>query len=423
MNYKETLNYIHSLGAFSHKASLERITAACEKLGNPQNDFKSIHIAGTNGKGSTCAFVTSALMAAGYKVGAFVSPFITDFCERIQINGKYITHDDLCRLSQKVIDTGVALTEFEFITAVGFLYFSENKIGVAVLETGLGGRFDATNAIPKPLVSVITKIGLDHTAVLGDTLSQIAEEKCGIIKADNVVTSHNQPTDALSVIKNHAPNAIIPDVADLKDVKRSVLGNSFIYKDMCYETSLGGDYQIENALIAIETLKNCGLPINETDIKTGLKNAFIPARFEVVSRNPLIVIDGAHNPDGANALRSVLKDYKNVTAIIGVMRDKNYKEVLSKTLPLCENVICVSPNVHRSLSVEKLAQAAHKYCYNVFVADTLENAISLAKDKANDNPIFIFGSLYLASQIRPLLNLKNQKMTIKCDKFFREKLL
>lgn len=403
MNYKETLNYIHSLGAFSHKASLERITAACEKLGNPQNDFKCIHIAGTNGKGSTCSFVTSALMAAGYKVGAFVSPFITDFCERIQINGQFISHDDLCRLSQKVIDTGVALTEFEFITAVGFLYFSENKIDVAVLETGLGGRFDATNVVPKPLLSVITKIGLDHTAVLGDTLSQIAEEKCGIIKGDNVVTSHSQPNDALSVIKNHAPNVIMPDVADLKDVKRSVLGNGFIYKDVRYETSLGGDYQIENALIAIETLKNCGLPINETDIQTGLKNAFIPARLEVVSRDPLIIIDGAHNPDGADALAAVLKDYSYSTAIIGVMRDKNYKEVLSKTLPLCKNVICVKPNISRALPADELAVTAQQYCDNIFIGDNLNDAFMIAKEKSNNKPIFIFGSLYLASEIRSLL--------------------
>lgn len=403
MNYKETLNYIHSCGRFSHKASLERITAVCEKLGNPQNNFKCIHIAGTNGKGSTCAFVTSALMAAGYRVGTFVSPFITDFCERIQINGKYISHDDLCRLSQRVIDTGVALTEFEFITAVGFLYFSENKIDVAVLETGLGGRFDATNVIQKPLLSVITKIGLDHTAVLGDTLAQIAEEKCGIIKGDNVVTSHNQPSDALSVIKNHATNLIIPDTNNLKDVKRSVLGNSFIYKDVCYETSLGGEYQIENALVAIETLKNCGLPINETDVQTGLKNAFIPARLEVVLQNPLIVIDGAHNPDGAGALATALKDYSDCTAIIGAMRDKNYSEVLAKTLPFCKNVICVRPEDPRSLPVEELANEAQKYCNSIFTANTLGDAITLAKEKAKGKPIFIFGSLYLASQIRPLL--------------------
>lgn len=403
MKYNETLNYIHSLGAFSHNASLDRITYVCNKLNNPQNNFKAIHVAGTNGKGSTCAFVSSVLKEAGYKVGAFVSPFITNFCERIQINGEYISRDDLCRLSAKIIDAGVDLTEFEFITVVGFLYFSENKIDVAVLETGLGGRFDATNVISKPLVSVITKIGLDHTAVLGDTLAQIASEKCGIIKGDNVVTSYNQPREALLVIKKHSPNVKISDINNLKDVKCSVLGNSFIYNNMYYETALGGDYQIENALIAIETIRNCGLHISESHIKDGLKKAFIPARLEVVSQNPLIIIDGAHNPDGADALAAALKEYIGCTAIIGAMRDKNYNQVLAKTLLFCKNVVCIRPDVPRSLSAEELAKGAQKYCDNVFVSSNINDALNVAKQKANGKPIFVFGSLYLASQIRPLL--------------------
>ncbi len=405
MKYNETLNYIHSLGAFSHKASLERITAVCKKLNNPQNNFKSIHIAGTNGKGSVCTFVSNALSSAGYKVGAFVSPYIIDFCERIQINGEHISRDDLCRLSKKVIDTKIDLTEFEFITAVGFLYFSENKIDVAVLETGLGGRFDATNVINAPLVSVITKIGLDHTAVLGETIEQIAREKCGIIKNNTVVTTYVQQQEALGVIKGYAQNAIIPDKDQLKNIKISVLGNEFSYKNIDYKTSLGGEFQVENALVAIETLKNCGLKITDNDIKSGLENSFIPARLEVVSQNPLIVIDGAHNPDGANALCKAIEECENLTAIIGVMQDKNYKEVLSKTLPLCENVVCVKPDVARALPTDKLADIAQNYCKNAFVCDDLQDALSLAKQKSDGKPIFVFGSLYLASQIRPLLRL------------------
>lgn len=401
MKYIETLNYIHSLGAFSHEASLKRITAVCQKLGNPQNDFRAIHIAGTNGKGSVSIFVSSALKTAGYKVGTFVSPYIVDFCERIQINGEYISQEDLCRLSQRVIDTKIDLTEFEFITAVGFLYFSENNIDIAVLETGLGGRFDATNVIDSPLVSVITKIGLDHTAVLGDTIEQIAKEKCGIIKGNTVVTTHTQPQAAYDVIKSYSQNVITPNINDLTNVNISVLGNSFTYKNQNYKTNLGGEYQIENALVAIETLKNCGLTITDDNIKIGLERAFIPARLEVVSQNPLIVIDGAHNPDGANALSKVLKNGENITAIIGVMRDKNYKAVLSKTLPFCKNVICVTPDVPRALPANELSVVAMPYCKNVVVADNLDNALNIAMQ--NDNSIFIFGSLYLASQIRPLL--------------------
>ena len=399
MNYNETLNYIHSLGAFSHKAGLERITAVCQRLGNPQNDFKSIHIAGTNGKGSVNTFVSSTLKEAGYKVGAFVSPYIVDFCERIQINGEYISHDDLCRLSQKVIDTGVALTEFEFITAVGFLYFSENKIDVAVLETGLGGRFDATNVIDSPLVSVITKIGLDHTAILGDTVEKIAAEKCGIIKNNAVVTSLTQPQSAFEVISSYAQNVITPNQNDLTDINVSVLGNSFCYKNENYKTNLGGAYQIENALIAIETLKNCGLEISTTSIKQGLEKAFIPARLEVVSKMPLIVIDGAHNPDGADVLCKVLAQHQNITAVIGVMKDKNYREVLAKTLPYCKKVICVKPNVPRALQVEELAIEARQYCSEVLAVENIGDVLL----HLDQNPTFVFGSLYLASEIRPLL--------------------
>ncbi len=406
MNYNGTLNYIHSCGKFSHKAGLRRITEVCKKLGNPQNDFKAIHIAGTNGKGSVSTFVSSALKSAGYKVGTFVSPYITDFCERIQINGKYINRDDLCRLSGQVIDTGVQLTEFEFITAVGFLYFSENKIDIAVLETGLGGRFDATNVIGAPLVSVITKIGLDHTAILGDTIEKIAAEKCGIIKNNIVVTTYNQSKNAFNIIKEYAPKVITPNKNELTNINASVLGNEFTYKGVDYKTLLGGEYQIENALVAIETLKNCGLKFSDDDIKFGFNNAFIPARLEVVSKNPLTVIDGAHNPDGADVLCKVLENYQDITAIIGVMRDKNYKEVLSKTLPLCKNAICVKPNVSRALPTEELADAASQYCKNVFVADNLQDALCLAKEKSKKNPIFIFGSLYLASEIRPLLRPK-----------------
>ncbi len=406
MKYNETLDYIHSLGQFSHKAGLERIAKVCQKLGNPQNNFKCIHIAGTNGKGSVCSFVTSALTLAGYKVGTFVSPYIIDFCERIQINGEYISRNDLCRLSKMVLETGINLTEFEFITAVGFLYFSENKIDIAVLETGLGGRFDATNIIPAPTVSVITKIGLDHTAILGDTIEQIAKEKCGIIKNNTVVTTSNQMPNALNVIKKYASKLIMPQKNDLTSVEVGIFGNKFSYNNVNYITSLGGDHQIENALIAIETLKNSGLNISDNVIKLGLSKAFIPARLEVVSNNPLIIIDGAHNPDGANALCCALKQYKNATAIVGVMRDKNYQEVLSKTLPYCANVICVSPSVPRALTAGELALVAKQYCKNVFVSNGLQEALNLAQQKSYDNPIFIFGSLYLASEIRPLIKDK-----------------
>ncbi len=387
---------------FSHTAGLGRISEALAKLGNPQNDFKAIHIAGTNGKGSVCAMLTAIFRAAGMRVGSFTSPYIVNFRERIQINGEYIPESDLIDLAQKVKDTNISLTEFEFITAVGFLWFSKQRIDIAVVETGLGGRLDATNTLASPLVSVITKIGLDHTAILGDTIEQIAAEKCGIIKRGSVVTVNTQPAEALKVIKQHASELIVPESATV--ISADALGNRFLYKGQEYETTLGGSFQIENALAAIEAVKHCRLDIPQSAVLKGLKNAFIPARAEVVSSEPLIVLDGAHNPDGAKVLQEIMSDYNNITAIIGVMQDKNYEQLLYETLPLCRNVVCVRVSGNpRSLSAEALQGVAKNYCKNVFTAESYREAIDKARCAAGKNPIFIFGSLYLASAIRPLL--------------------
>ncbi|MBR2039894.1 MAG: bifunctional folylpolyglutamate synthase/dihydrofolate synthase, partial [Clostridia bacterium] len=274
MNYCETLEYIHSLGNFGLPAGLDRIKNVLSKLGNPQNEFKSIHIAGTNGKGSVTAFVSNVFKEAGYKTGTFISPYIIDFRERIQINGEYISEADLTRYAQSVKQTGVELTEFEFITALAFLYFKEQKIDVLVCETGLGGRFDATNALENKAVAVITKIGMDHTAVLGDTIEKIAEEKCGILRSCPTVTTPFQDNRALEVIKSKSQNLIIPDISKLDGE-----GNTYIYKGEKFEISLLGDFQTENSLVAVETVKNSGFDISQDIIYKGLKNTFFPARL------------------------------------------------------------------------------------------------------------------------------------------------
>lgn len=401
MNYKKTVEYIHSLGFFSSVATTQRIKEVMGLLGNPQDKLRCIHIAGTNGKGSVSAMIATALKEQGLRVGIFISPFIVDFRERIQINGEYIREDDLCRISQKVIDTKIKLTEFEFITAIGFLYFYEKGVDVAVVEVGLGGRLDATNIIKNPLACAITKIGLDHTAVLGDSISQIAAEKCGIIKNACVITSPNQEGEALSVIKKYAPEVIIPDTQSLEILSTDVSGNSFVYKGTEYKTILGGDFQIENALIAIETLNNCGIKVGSENIKKGLSAAFMPARAEIVSQNPLTVLDGAHNPDGAAALKRIMQNYKNITAVVGVMRDKNFEEVLATLLPLCDNTFCVSVSQNeRALCAGELARYAKKHCDNVFCCDDALEAIDAAREIAGKNPVFVFGSLYLAALVR-----------------------
>lgn len=374
------------------------------KLGNPQNRFGSIHIAGTNGKGSVSAMLSSVFKTAGFKTGLFISPYIVDFRERIQINGEYISKEDLAFYAQRVIDTGIELTEFEFITAAAFLYFADKNIDILICETGLGGRLDATNVLDKLYAAVITKIGLDHTAILGDTYEKIAKEKCGILRDAPTVTSPYQKKEALNVIKSAAQKLFIPDIKKLEIIGSDIAGSTFIYKGEAFEIGLCGEYQIENALIAIETVKNCGMGIPHQTLYEGLKNASFPARLEVFSKSPLVVLDGAHNQDGAESLAKELSRYSGrVTAVIGMMKDKDVNEVLRITLKHCKAAVAVDvPEMARSMDSVELQKTASKYC-PCQTAATLREAVSTAVELSSGEPVFVFGSLYLASAIRPIL--------------------
>ena len=384
-------------------ATLDRITDVLNKLGNPQNKLNAIHIAGTNGKGSVSSMLSSVFKEAGFKTGLYISPFIIDFRERIQINGEYISQTDLISYAQRVIDTKVQLTEFEFITAVAFLYFAEKDIDILICETGLGGRLDATNSLSCKTACVITKIGLDHTAILGDTIEQITTEKCGIIRDCVTVTTPNQDKNALRVIKEYSPNVVLPDLSELRIIE-SGINNIFIYKENEYKLSLSGEFQIENALTAIETISSSGYNIPYNIIYKGLEKAHIPARMECISANPLIVLDGAHNPDGAMVLSAELKRYSGeITAIIGMMKDKDCDDFLKITLCHCKNAVVISvEGMPRSLKAEELKEKAITYC-DCKTASGYTDAIEKAVELSEGKPIFIFGSLYLASAIRPLL--------------------
>ena len=228
MNYTETLNYIHSLGNFKLPAGLQRITAALSALSCPQNKFEAIHIAGTNGKGSVSAMLAKIFETAGFKTGLYISPYIIDFRERIQINGNFISEDNLVKYSQRVKNTGVVLSEFEFITAAAFSYFAAEKCDIVIAETGLGGRLDATNTLERVRAAVITKVGLDHSAILGDTVEKIAAEKCGIIKNFPTVVSANQKNEVMTVIKKYTENYTVPDVSRLKVLKCDGSGTTYI---------------------------------------------------------------------------------------------------------------------------------------------------------------------------------------------------
>ncbi len=397
LRYSEAIGYIHSLYKFGSMPGLERVTQLLEVVGNPHNSLKFIHVAGTNGKGSVCAMAAKIFESAGYKVGLYTSPFVLSFRERIQINGKFISKRALASLTKKLLNTGIVVTEFEFITAMAFMYFKSQKCDIVVLETGLGGRLDATNVIKAPLVSVITSISLDHTAVLGNTVEQITAEKCGIIKQGCKVVSSAQCEQAMSVIKQKAPDVIVP--YGYKTLRSDFDGQKFIYNNEEFATSLLGEHQIENAVTAIEAVKASGMKVSKQDITRGLQNVLHPARMEIIRKEPLIILDGAHNPSGAKALEKLVKG-KNLCAIVGVMADKDYNKVLECTAPYFENIVTVTIKENpRSLSAQELAKAVRQYNNNVYAAASYDEAIGLVKDK----PCVVYGSLYLASAIRPLL--------------------
>ena len=400
MNYNDALKYIHSLLVFGSRPGLERITALLEKLGNPQDSLKFIHVAGTNGKGSTCTMLSNIYMKAGLKTGLYTSPFVVDFRERIQINGEYIEKEILARLTEKVKATGITVTEFEFITALAMLYFKDKKCDIVILETGLGGRFDATNVIKTNLASVITRIDFDHTDYLGDTLIKIAIEKSGIIKKGSPTICYPlQEPEAKETIKSYSEKFIAPNIESLQIINDEAFGNHFIYKDKEYKTSLCGEHQIYNALTVIETVKAVEINVPEEAIAQGIEETTIPARLEIISKKPLVVLDGAHNLNGGMALKGFLEKHKGSVAIIGMMADKDCESFLKVTLPFIKKVITVTVEENkRTMSAEGLKTLAEKYCEDVKAAESYSQAIKeAAKEKT---PIFVFGSLYLAGGLR-----------------------
>ncbi len=415
MTENEALKYIHSLLRFGSKPGLERIEKVLGVLGNPQENVKIVHVAGTNGKGSTSAYISSVLCKAGYKTGLYTSPFITCFNERIRLNGENISGDDLAyytdlikSASDGILGENDPLTEFEFITALAFKYYSDKKTDVVVLEVGLGGRLDATNVIKSPAVSVITKIDLDHTGVLGDTVEQIAFEKCGIIKQGcPVVSSAENKGKAEKVICSVAASlsselVVAPCADEIKSI--TVDGSEFVTKGETYRLALSGKHQITNALTAITAISVAFPEISVETVKKGVLTASLPARCEVISKIPLVILDGSHNPNGTGALYNHLStcDIKNAVAIVGFMADKDVSEAIEKAASIFDEMITVEVKSNaRSMTADDLKTICSMYCDSVETADTYDQAIVKARQK--NKPIVVFGSLYLAGDIRPLL--------------------
>ncbi len=412
MNFSESVEYIHSLLAFGIKPGLERISMLLEMLGNPQDKLKIIHVAGTNGKGSTSTMISNMLIADGYKTGLFTSPYVIDFCERIQINGenvdKNIFAECVSEVREKIEELNrqdIIITEFEAITVSAFLCFIKAGCEYVVLEVGLGGRFDATNVVEKPEAVVITSISLDHIAILGNTIEKIAFEKCGIIKENvPVITSSNQHKDALKVIKETCESKncklIISDPHKTEILDDSIFGTLFSFGDNVYKTKLTGNHQIENIVNAIECAKVLG--INEIAIAQGIENTRMIARMEVINRKPLVIRDGGHNEGCAEALHNFLVKYdvKNINMLIGLMADKDVAGYVEKIAPLCKSVITVTPSNPRALNGADLEKITEKYCDNIkFINNPKEGYKYIISKTNEDETILICGSFYMMSDI------------------------
>lgn len=425
MNYQEALNYINESHKFGIRLGLDNMRNLLELLGNPQDKLNVIHVAGTNGKGSTCSFMTSILKESGYKVGLYTSPFLETFTERIKINGENIPEEDVARIvtliKEKIEQGDIYPTEFEIVTAMAFYYYCEQGVDFVALEVGLGGRYDATNIIKASDVSVITSISLDHVGILGDTVAKIAYEKGGIIKENGTAIVYDQSDEAKDVIKDicKEKNARYIEVKfDDINIKQSdiysqvydcsIMGKE--YEDL--EIKLIGDHQVNNsilALSAIDFLKETkGLNITEEDIREGLINTKWPGRIEKIMEKPIFIIDGAHNEDGARSLaKAIDKNFngKKATLLIGMLEDKDIDGVLEILMPYFNKVITTTPYNPRAIDSEKLKDKISKYVDNIVSKPSIEEAVEYTlKNSSEDDIVISAGSLYMIGTVRTLVN-------------------
>ena len=411
MNYEEALSYIHGISWTFCKPGLERISALCQRLGNPERKLKFVHVAGTNGKGSFCSMLSSVLTEAGYKTGLYTSPYIVEFNERMRIDGKNIDNGLLANITERVKPIADSMedkpTEFELITAIAFLYFAEAGCDVVVLEAGMGGRLDSTNVIRHPLLSVITGIALDHVDYLGDTVEKIAGEKAGIIKDGAPVIYGGLDKSAEAVISARAcelgSKFYTVDYSMIEGLRSTLSGSDFNFashKDI--HINLLGLYQPRNAalvLSAVDVLRENGLEISEDAVKRGLSLAKWPARFEIISHDPLVIFDGAHNPQGIESAVESIKHYfkgERVLVLTGVLRDKDHKYIASKLGEIADGAFTLTPDSPRALSAEdyanELCEVGVKAVPYPSIKEALESAKSVAKKESK--ALVCLGSLY-----------------------------
>lgn len=423
MTYDDAILYIHGCRRFSAAPSLVRIKTLLNALENPEKRLKFVHIAGTNGKGSTAAMTASIMQEAGYKTGLFTSPYLECFRERIQINGEMISETALAgitgRVREKVdeiIESGCeTVNEFELVTAIGLCYFEEQNCDLVVLETGLGGRYDATNAIPPPLVAAITSIGIDHVAQLGDAIPKIAFEKSGIIKKGSaVVISPDQKPEALSVLIEACDEIgvkyYIPDWNSYKLIRCDLSGLEITYDNLLYFVPLMGHHQAANILTSLficKILGGCGFSIFDEAIRAGFSNVRWPGRLELICKKPMILLDTAHNTGGMECLCHALDTIfagKRVAAIMGMMEDKQWRQCVSMIAPRCKRFIAVSADAPRCLNPDILLKAAEGLCDNIQSYASLETALRQETLKQEDEELLLIcGSVALVGRARGIL--------------------
>lgn len=423
MTYEEAMNYIQKASCNGISLGLSRMRELCSRLGNPQDQIPIIHIAGTNGKGSTAAYISSILGVNGYLVGRYVSPAVFQYEECIQyedMEGSHVIDRELLtELITEVADVVESMVEegwerptvFEIETALSFLAFVRWQCSVVVLEVGLGGRQDATNVIEKVLVSVITPISRDHMHILGDSLADIAYEKAGIIRSNSRVISYQKTTEAAEIIAQvcHEKGAELSVVQeeDLKLISMDLRGSVFSYKGENYRTQMAGVCQIENAGLAIETCLNLAdvFPLDAEQLILGIREAYWRGRFEVVSTNPLMIVDGAHNESGVKAMaesvKKLLPGYR-IHGVMGVFADKEYERMVQIVHPIITDIVAVTAPGLRGLPAKELAQVWERYIPGqAEIAEGVTDALKIAVDRCKEGEaILLFGSLSLLGQLK-----------------------
>ena len=418
-NADEAISYIHSVCWKGSIPGLGRTQTLLEKMGNPHNSLKYVHIAGTNGKGSTAAMTASILQQAGYTVGLYTSPYIYRFNERMQVNGQPISDKELVEITAWVRPFAQSMeespTEFELVSCIAFEYFKRSKCDIVVLEVGMGGALDSTNVIPAPEVAVITNIGLDHTEVLGNTVEEIAKTKSGIFKPGCNAVIYRGSDSVEAVFEQVCKEQDIPlakaDFAGLELVAHSLEGQTF----HCGNRKniflpLLGDHQLHNAAVVLsvaDALIARGWNISEETIYDGIANVSWPGRFDIVSKDPLFIIDGGHNPQCIEALVKNIQDYladKSVIALTGVLADKDYADMYKPVMALVEEFVCITPPNPRKLDAHLLAQYLTQAGAKATGCDSIVEGVRLAREKAGSHgAVLCFGSLYTIGTIRDAL--------------------